>query len=139
SPNASPHETQFDPVEFLLRHRENILPMKDEPLLLWALGRGERELMDAILATEKVDFVYSAKLTQWGLLAFSLKISEEYSHSLEISMHKLPTPMPLTRIDIECGRHRVAKTPSQLYPTVLPWLGKRGYKVFIRHLLWQFT
>ncbi|KAJ9614164.1 hypothetical protein H2200_002300 [Cladophialophora chaetospira] len=129
-------EQHFDPVSFVLQHREVILPLKEESIMVWALGRGKIDLVSALLATEKIPLRWLMRIP--GERKLEVTLAQEHS-DIRISVKLLL----YTRRHEYCSQLNLLEGYNgQLIITrnlglVVKWARKRGYQLLVRHILWQ--
>ena len=154
-----PCDALFDVAEFVLEHKEELLSLKKEPLTLWAFGRGQFALLDALLATEKVNLICQ------GPILFPLGARKHHRTEIFSLICQAPFSVQkgksLLRVSLDLARSRARfvtgissdNSPdptlhaSQFNTTVRPatiskcleWAQKRDYRVLSRHLIWQYV
>jgi ankyrin repeat protein len=134
SSTASPPEQDCDPLSVLLRGRaELISSAKEWTVFLWAVLRGEAGLMDALMATGKVEFPHQARIaTPYG--SIHLQLSQEYTDA-----HTTHLRVSLRQPHFTRGQPLLIQGGTITLYKLLSWAHEHGLKLLVRHLMWHYV
>ncbi|OAL23237.1 hypothetical protein AYO22_06287 [Fonsecaea multimorphosa] len=125
------HDRRHACADFLLQRATTISKLKEETVLFWAFATGNIDLVETLLATEKVQLTWQAKIRNGCRLAVGLSASD-----LRLA---LATVLLYTNQHETVAKGTNAYAISLLRVHVLPWAFEHGYGLLIRHLLWYMV
>ncbi|KIW94840.1 uncharacterized protein Z519_04818 [Cladophialophora bantiana CBS 173.52] len=132
-PNLDSIHTQtnsrrLDCAEFLVQNSK-VFNLGEESILFWAVAKGRMDLVETLLATEKVQLDCQTKIKNGCRLEISLGTSAFHLTSIRVSLYtNQREPLDSTQ---------VALASRLLQVHVIPWAFEHGYGLLIRHLIWH--
>ncbi|KIW63271.1 hypothetical protein PV04_10132 [Phialophora macrospora] len=132
SPSASPDEQHCDPVSILLQGSAELISSATEwTVFFWAVLRGEVDLINALMATGKVELPYQARITASTHFSILVQISQGSTDA-----RLMPLGISLQRPSLIAGQILPLQESTIFRYELLSWARRHGYQLLIRHLLW---
>ncbi|EXJ70924.1 uncharacterized protein A1O5_05916 [Cladophialophora psammophila CBS 110553] len=119
---------RLDCAEFLVQNSK-VFNLGEESILFWAVAKGRMDLVETLLATEKVQLDCQTKIKNGCRLQISLSTSVFHLTSIRVSLY--------TNQRESLDSTQVALASRLLQVHVIPWAFEHGYGLLIRHLIWH--